>query len=846
MTPMMQQYMSIKAEHKDTILMFRLGDFYEIFFEDAKIASSELDIALTGREGGMDERVPMCGVPHHAVEGYITRLVEKGYRVAIADQVEDPKQAKGIVKREVVRIVTPGTITDAHFLQEGQHNYILAIHKGIGYFGLAIADITTGLFVATSMPVPDEQQLMDEIARLNPAELLISESFPLRRVIENMIGCRATIAQEWTFEFNNAEKCLNTHFGTFHLEGFGISERDIPAAGALLTYLAETQKNALSQITTIKPYAHQTYMILDSASRRNLELTTASRTGQKNGALLGVLDYTKTAMGARMLRDWVEQPLINIDGIKKRLNAVDEWINLSLARNELREYLHGIHDLERVMARICTGNGSARDLAVLCKSLEFLPAIEELLVNVTSEVNEEISRTYDNLSDIHVRISSTIVEAPPAIVREGGMIRSGCNTELDKLHHIKQNAQTYLEELEAREKKQTGINSLKVRYNKVFGYYIEVTTTNLSKVPDNYIRRQTLANAERFITEELKSLEDTLLGADEKINALEYELYNTLRREVIEQMPRIQFTAQVIATLDVFQSLAHVAERDNYAKPMVTEDSSIIIKGGRHPVVEKLGAFIPNDTHMDSEENNLAVITGPNMAGKSTYMRQVALIVLMAQIGSFVPADSAEIGIVDRIFTRVGASDDLATGQSTFMVEMTEVANILNNATSHSLVILDEIGRGTSTFDGLSIAWAVLEHIAKKIGSKTLFATHYHELTQLEGQIEGVVNFCFTAQEQNEGIVFLRQLIQGRAGQSYGIHVARLAGLPLTVLNRATKLLSMLNASDITQKVEVSTEPDPEPDTKGIELIEALSKIDVNKLTPMEAMLTLDKLKKML
>jgi len=855
MTPMMQQYMTIKAQHKNDILMFRMGDFFEIFFDDAITASRELEIALTGRDCGMEERAPMCGVPYHAVDGYIAKLIEKGYRVALCDQVEDAKQAKGLVKREVVRVITPGTVTDSSLLDERRHNYIAAVHKEKGFFAVALADITTGLFMASAMPTTNrnsEQKFLDEISRISPAELLIPEGFALTRIVENLIGRKATIVPAWTFQPVNAEKCLTDHFGTIHLEGFGLKKNapEIPAAGALMAYLNETQKHALSQMTTLKIMTKQTHMSLDVSSRRNLELTSQAKERNKKGSLLWVIDHTKTAMGARLLRNWVELPLIHTGDINKRLDSVEEWIQMPIERAEMREYLHGIHDLERVMARLSAGYGSARDLTTLRASLAFLPQIERLIKHVKASANHEIRRTFDNLGDIHASIEATIVESPPAIVREGGMIRKGFNAELDQLLDIKQNAKSVLNALETREKQETGITSLKIRYNKVFGFYIEVTATNLSKVPEHYIRRQTLANCERFVTEELKKLEETLLGADEKIHTLEFELFDALRREVVGEMARIQFTSQIIATLDSLQSLAEAAEKNQYVKPAVTSGTNIIIKEGRHPVVESIiqgHTFVPNDTNMDAQAESLAIITGPNMAGKSTYMRQIALIVLMAQIGSFVPAEYAEIGVVDRIFTRVGASDDLATGQSTFMVEMTEVANILNNATVNSLVILDEIGRGTSTFDGLAIAWAVLEHV-RKIGAKTLFATHYHELTQLEGQLDGVINYCFTAQEVGDDIVFLRKLIHGEAGQSYGIHVARLAGLPAEVLSRASALLAALNQADITKSGRLPDIPTPNPAEEkametGQKLIEALAQIDIEKTTPLEAMMALGKLK---
>jgi len=852
LTPMMQQYLTIKAKHKNDILMFRLGDFFEIFFEDAKTAARELNIALTARDCGMAERAPMCGVPAHAVDGYIAKLVEKGYRVALCDQVEDAKQAKGLVAREVVRVITPGTITDAHFLEDGKHNYIVAIHNTKQQLGLAVADITTGLFMATSMPAGDEQKLLDEAIRLSPAELLLPDDFKLTRIIENTVGVKSTPVPTWTFHPANAFKCLTDHFGTLNLEGFGIREgsAEVCAAGALLAYLIETQRKSLTQITALRTYSYASHVLLDGASRRNLELTISSRERVKKGSLLWVLDRTRTAMGARLLRTWVECPLANVAEIIKRQDAVAEWVQMPIEREELREHLHNIHDMERVIARLTTRNATARDLITLRNSLEILPHIESLLQNVQADANSQLRRTYDDLSDIHASIAAAIVDTPPQSVKEGGMIRQGHNTELDKLLHIKANAQGYLAELEAREKSETGIQNLKVRYNRVFGYYIEITTSHLAKVPSRYMRKQTLANCERFFTEELKTLEETLLGADEKICELEYELFDALRRQIVEKVTRIQFTAYTLSTLDALQSLADVADINHYTKPIINENSRIYINEGRHPVVEKLAghSFVPNDTDIDSANGRLAVITGPNMAGKSTYMRQVALIVLMAQIGSFVPANAAEIGVVDRIFTRVGAADDLATGQSTFMVEMTEVANILHNATAKSLVLLDEIGRGTSTFDGLSIAWAVLEYIAdaKKVGSKTLFATHYHELTQLEGQIDGVANYCFTAQESGKDIVFLRKLVRGAAGQSYGIHVAKLAGLPSSVLSRATTLLAALNATDITKDpTSISALHIPEiPDTNH-ELIDAITAIEIEKMTPLEAMLALEKLKQL-
>jgi len=853
-TPMMEQYFSIKSQHKDAILLFRLGDFYEMFFDDALVASKCLDIALTARDCGQAERAAMCGVPVHAVEGYIAKLVAAGHHVALCDQVEDAKQAKGLVRREVVQIITPGTITESHLLEEGCHNYITCIHKGPRSYSLATADITTGLFMVTSLPLMEDNKLLDELARLAPAEVLLPEDFPLSRVIENVIGQRATKAPSWSFGITSAFERLTAHFGTFHLEGFGLSENaaEIPAAGALLFYLSETQKNTLNQVTSIKIYSQQTHMILDSSSRRNLELTSDLKNRSKRGSLLGVLDRTKTAMGARLLRSWVELPLMCADNICRRLDGVEEWINSPLPRVELRDLLSGVHDLERIMSRLSTRYCSARDLSTLRSALTPLPAIGKLLKFMESPVNKELSQTYDDLTDIRATIDNIITDNPPVSIREGGMIRQGYNKELDSLIDIKENAAIYLAEIETRERETTGIKNLKIRNNRVFGYYIEVTQSYLNLVPESYIRKQTLANAERYITPELKELEDTILSAQEQTATLEYELFEALRREVVEQMARIQFTAMSIATIDTLQSLADIADRNQYVKPSITRGNKITIKEGRHPVVEGIlgHGFIPNDSLMDHKNNRLAIITGPNMAGKSTYMRQVALIVLMAQIGSYVPAIEAEIGLVDRIFTRVGASDDLATGQSTFMVEMTEVANILNNATADSLVLLDEIGRGTSTFDGLAIAWAVLEYIASRIGAKTLFATHYHELTKLEGQVEGVINYCFTAHEtQKDGetdIVFLRKLIHGEAGQSYGIHVAKLAGLPSDTLARANQLLTALNAADISKNTENITPPPPTMSVAENKLAQTVKAIDIDTMTPMDALVMLSQLKELL
>ena len=846
----MEQYFAIKNQYPSCILFFRLGDFYEMFFEDALTASRELDIVLTGRECGREERAPMCGVPYHAADGYIAKLVEKGYHVAICEQVEDPRQAKGIVRRDVVRIVTPGTVTDSSILDEGRNNFIACVHANEKYISYAAADITTGFFVASALPVGEENKFADEFSRFNPAETIADENIPrsLRTRLDGITGRKSNTVPSWTFLHANAFKCLTDHFGTAHLEGFGFKKDapEIPAAGALVRYLYETQKNSLSQITSIKQTQNGSHMVLDAPSRRNLELTQSIR-GSKKDSLLGVLDRTKTAMGARLIRSWIEQPLINPAEINKRLDAVGEWKDFTMPRAELRELLGGIYDLERLVSRLVGSSANARDLHALRASLEKLPHIETLLCDFECELNKKIRETFDDLSDVRERIGSIIEDDPPFGVREGGMIRRGFDAELDNFIEVKTNGGEWLSQIESKEREKTGIKNLKIRFNKVFGYYIEISNSNKRLAPENYVRRQTLANCERFVTEELKRLEETILGAEEKQNELEYQIFDALRREVVEQITRIQFTAYSVAALDALQSLADAAEKNGYAKPVVNDGSRISIFRGRHPVVERstVHLFVPNDAGIDTDANRVTILTGPNMAGKSTYMRQVALIVLMAQAGSFVPAEAAEVGVADRIFTRVGASDDLATGQSTFMVEMTEVANILNNATQKSLILLDEIGRGTSTFDGLSIAWAVMEHIAEKTGARTLFATHYHELSELEGAVGGVANFNFAVQETGEDIIFLRRLSRGGADRSYGIHVARLAGLPSSVLTRARSVLKALGEADVTKKTDelLTSKPDSAA-ACGMALTEALSGIDVERTTPLEAIMELEKLKK--
>lgn len=864
LTPMMEQYFAIKEQYQHCLLFFRLGDFYEMFYEDAIIASKELEITLTGKDCGQEERAPMCGVPFHSADSYIARLVEKGYRVAICEQVEDPKAAKGIVKREVVRTITPGTVLDKAALDETKNNYIMSVFASKNGYGLAVCDVTTGEFQTTEFPtVLAAERIQDEVARFSPAELVCNTEF-LSHTVAQELTERFTIKPEEIdsrmFSYHTAKDTLQSHFQVASLDGFGLEKKQIAvsAAGGLLWYLLETQKNNLEHISALRFYTTADFMPLDAASRRNLELTETMREKTKKGSLLSVLDETKTAMGARMLRKWVEQPLLSAEEICLRLDSVAELKDDLFLREEIKEVLDTMYDFERIMARVVYQNANARELVMLQHSIENLPLLKRTLARCRSPFLQTLYETLDTLENIHTLIAQSIVEDPPFSVREGGMIRAGYSDELDTYTKAKSEGKAWIAQMEEDEKEKTGIKNLKIRFNKVFGYYIEVTKSNLSEVPDNYVRKQTLANCERYITPELNELAELILGSEEKIVELEYQLFTEIRNAVAAEVERIQQCAQKIAVIDALQSLAEVAEKRNYAKPVVDEGDVIDIQGGRHPVVEKAmhGCFVPNDTYLDGEDTRLAIITGPNMAGKSTYMRQVALIVLMAQIGSFVPADTAHIGVVDRIFTRVGASDDLNAGQSTFMVEMTEVANILHHATSKSLLILDEIGRGTSTFDGLSIAWAVLEYIADKkhIGAKTLFATHYHELSELEGQLAGVKNYCIAVQEQGEDIIFLRKIQRGGADHSYGVQVARLAGLPPKVIRRSNQILKKLNAADITKKAKKLAEESKQEQeevqqvdmfTMGeTQLVEELKQMDIMAMTPIEALQTLFALQK--
>ena len=875
LTPMMQQYMAIKEQYKDCILFYRLGDFYEMFYDDALTASRELEITLTGKNCGQEERAPMCGVPYHAVDVYLNKLVAKGYKVAICEQAEDPKQAKGIVKREVIRIVTPGTNLSQQALDEGRNNYLMCLVYDNNQFGLAITDISTGDFYTTE--VATLKELYDEIHRFSPSEIICNDSFYMSGAslddFKDRLHVSVSTLDTWYMDEAVSVQKIKEHFKVASLDGLGLT--DFPsgtlAVGALLLYLYETQKNTLDNLTKITPYRSGGYMIIDSATNRNLELIETLREKQKKGSLLWVLDKTKTAMGARLMRNWIEQPLIEKKKITARQDAVEELYNDMITREEIREYLNAVYDLERLVTRISYRTANPRDLIAFKTSLGMIPPVKQLLSQAKSAELKEIDERMDCLEDIYDLIEKSIQDEPPIMIREGGMIKEGYSEDVDKFRLSRTEGKTWLAELEAREKEKTGIKNLRVRYNKVFGYYLEVTNSYKELVPEDWTRKQTLANAERYITPELKELEDMILGAEDKLAALEYDLYCEVRDSIGEQVVRIQETAKAIAHLDVLASLACVAQSNDYVRPSINTKGVIDIQGGRHPVVEKMNnnqMFIDNDTYLDNKNHRISIITGPNMAGKSTYMRQSALIVLMAQIGSFVPAKSANIGIVDRIFTRVGASDDLASGQSTFMVEMTEVANILRNATSRSLLILDEIGRGTSTFDGLSIAWAVVEHISnpKLLGAKTLFATHYHELTELEGKLDSVNNYCIAVREQGDDIIFLRKIIRGGADKSYGIQVARLAGVPDSVIDRAKEISSWLEETDVTDKAknlqvrtsakkkEVVREAVPAEKQMSLfdiypadhPVLKELAGLDVSNMTPIQALNILYELQKRL
>lgn len=872
LTPMMKQYMETKKQYQDCILFYRLGDFYEMFFEDALTASKELEITLTGKACGMEERAPMCGVPYHAVEGYLTKLVNKGYKVAICEQVEDPKLAKGIVKREVTRIVTPGTNLNVQSLDATKNNFLLCITYTPTTIGLSVADVTTGDYYLTE--VEDLRKLQDEIMKYNPSEIICNDSFLVSGFnLEDLKGrlhISVNALDAHMFDDEGCKRVLLRHFKVNTLIGLGIEEFPVGmiAAGALLQYLYETQKTELAHFTHVYPYLTSKYMLLDSSTRRNLELTETMREKQKRGSLLWVLDKTRTAMGGRLLRSMLEQPLIDKDAIESRLDAIAELNGDSAGRDEIQEYLNPVYDLERLLSKVTYKTANPRDLIAFRNSLEMLPAIKTVLQVFECDELKTICKEIDSLNDIYQLILEAIEEEPPITIREGGMIKDGFDETIDMLRRARKDGKQWLADLEEQDRVRTGIKNLKIKYNKVFGYYFEVTNSYQNLVPDDYIRKQTLANAERYTTPRLKELEDTILNAEDKLTTLEYDMFCKIRDSIAMELERIQKTAKAIARLDVYTSLALVSERNHYVRPKLNEKGIIDIKDGRHPVVEKMithDMFISNDTFLDNASHSISVITGPNMAGKSTYMRQTALIVLMTQVGCFVPAKSANISVVDRIFTRVGASDDLASGQSTFMVEMNEVANILRNATSNSLLILDEIGRGTSTFDGLSIAWAVIEHISnrKLLGAKTLFATHYHELTELEGKISNVNNYCIAVKECGDDIVFLRKIVKGGADKSYGIQVAKLAGVPDIVIDRAKEIVEQLSDNDITEKIqnisvdvkdEVKAKKIKKPDELELaqmslfdtvtdeDVVKELMELEVNSMSPLDALNTLYRL----
>ena len=873
LSPMMQHYLKTKKEYPGCILFYRLGDFYEMFFEDAEIVSRELELTLTGKSCGLKERAPMCGVPFHAVDSYLTRLVEKGYKAAICEQVEDPRTAKGMVKREVIRIVTPGTNLDMESIEEGKNNFIFCIlYSRQGKSGIAVADVTTGEFYVTE--TEGDRKVYDEIIRYSPSEIICSDSFMLSgldlRDMQERLGIIINTLGPHYFDEAASQKILLEHFHVSSLIALGMDDKRTgsAAAGALLKYLYDTQKNSLSNITGISVYASGKYMLLDSSTRRNLELTQTMREKKKRGSLLWVLDRTATAMGARRLHQMIEQPLVDRGMIEQRLDAVDKLCQNTVDRDEIREYLQPVYDLERLMTRVSYGTANPRDLIALRGSLKMFAPIRQVLEDFDGGLLTELRSDMADFDDIVDLLKRSIEDEPPLQVKEGGIIRTGFDPDIDRLREAKTQGRKWLMDLEAQDQQRTGIKNLRIKYNKVFGYYFEVTNSFKDLVPPDYQRKQTLVGAERYTSDKLKSLEDTILNAEDKLNTLEYDKFCEIRDTVGGQISAIQKAARALAMLDVLCSLSLVAERGRYVRPAINEKGYIRIRDGRHPVVEKMlqGEFISNDTVLDSKKNAIAIITGPNMAGKSTYMRQVALICLMAQIGSFVPASSADLCVVDRIFTRVGASDDLGSGQSTFMVEMNEVANILRNATPQSLLILDEIGRGTSTYDGLSIAWAVIEHISNKkfLGAKTLFATHYHELTELEGKIDNVSNYCVAVKEKGDDIVFLRKIIKGGADKSYGIQVAKLAGLPDLVIDRAKELLDQLTDSDITERIQnIETRTGQgsarsgkvkrydEVDLGQMSLFETVSdtdvlkeleQIDISNLTPLDALNTLYRL----
>ena len=862
-SPMMQHYLATKEKYKDCILFYRLGDFYEMFFDDAVNVSRELELTLTGKDCGQEQRAPMCGIPYHAAESYIAKLVQNGHKVAICEQLEDPKLAKGIVKRDVIRVVTPGTVTESNLLEEKRNNFIMSIFKKGIFFGIAVCDISTGDFYSAEIKEENNfERLLDEISRYSPSEIIANEMLydcgeEISKIKERFDVYISTEDEE---KFSEETEEIYMQYALSDDKGNIIKDLEkrpfaVAAINGLIKYIEDTQKTKLEHINKITIYTITKYMSLDINARRNLELTEKMRDKSKKGTLLWVLDKTATSMGGRLLRRWISDPLIDVKEINNRLEAVKEFKDDIILRGELSSSLKGVYDIERLAGKISYGSANARDLNSLKSSASKLPAIKNMLANAKSGMLRKIYDDLDTLDDIFQLIDKAIVDETPILITEGGIIKMGYSPEIDELKTAMIDGKTWLVQLEAREREETGIKGLKVGYNKVFGYYLEVTKSYLSQVPDRYIRKQTLTGGERYITEELKELESKVLGAEEKVVALEYKAFTEIREHIKSQIQRLQKSAMAVSQLDVLCSFAQVAEDFNYCMPEVDDSGIIDVKDGRHPVIEKMlpsGAFVANDTYLDKDSNRVSIITGPNMAGKSTYMRQVALITLMAQIGSFVPATSAHIGVVDKIFTRVGASDDLSMGQSTFMVEMMEVANILKEATANSLVVLDEIGRGTSTYDGLSIAWAVAEYIEnkEKCGAKTLFATHYHELTQLEDTLEGVKNYSIAVKEKGEDIIFLRKIIPGGTDESYGVHVARLAGVPKAVTQRANEILKKIERKNVlvnkAQEKEDKKQVSGQLDLYNFKLAEIaheLDKVNVNELTPIEALNTLVKIK---
>ena len=863
-SPMMKHYLETKNKYRDCFLFYRLGDFYEMFFDDAILASKELEITLTGKDCGLPERAPMCGIPFHAAETYTAKLIEKGYKVAICEQLEDPAKCKGIVKRDVIRVITPGTVIESNMLNEKENNYIMSIYQKGLYYGISVCDMTTGDFYASDIKETNNFQiLLDEIARYNPAEIITNDLFfgmqqEIAEIKERFEVYISRVDNELFSEDSSELMKLFTFTDNFGNSIDKLEEKNllIGSVNALLEYLNNTQKVKLEHINTIKIYDINKYMALDINARRHLELTEKMRDKTKKGTLLWVLDRTSTSMGGRQLKRWISNPLLSVERINDRLHAVQELKDNLMLRDDIKEALKKVYDIERLIGKIAFGNANARDLISLKTSLSQLPEIKQILAQVSSGLLKALYDELDELEDVTKLIEISIVDEPPITITDGGIIKLGYNSDVDMYRKSTTEGKTWLVELEAKEKQETGIKNLKVSYNKVFGYYIEVTKSNLNLVPDRYIRKQTLTNGERYITEELKELEQQILGAQDKVVDLEYNLFIEIRQKISKQIERIQQTANVISTLDVLVSFAEVASDLNYIMPIMDENGEIDIKDGRHPVIEKMlpkGEFVANDTYLNKDSDRFSIITGPNMAGKSTYMRQVALICIMAQIGSFVPASYAKIGIVDKVFTRVGASDDLSMGQSTFMVEMNEVATILKNATCNSLVVLDEIGRGTSTYDGLAIAWAVVEYMAdkEKVGCKTLFATHYHELTELEEKLEGVKNYSVAVKEKGEDVIFLRKIIPGGTDESYGIHVAKLAGVPRPITKRANEILRTLE-----RKIKINSEP--KANTKVVsgqldmynyklaDIAHELDKVNLNELTPIDALNILVKLKEKL